>query len=111
MTSLVKQIDQRLEAAVGKTPRALGAYVFGGGDANQLRVMADKEALKRVNLCLGGLPQDYAINGEADVTVVIYNVGRRGQQKVTANFAFRKGELTEAKTDAIVKALADVLPK
>ena len=45
------------------------------------------------------------------MTVVIYSQGRRPQQKVTANFAFRKGELDDAKTKAIVKALSDVLPK
>ena len=52
-----------------------------------------------------------AVAKDAAVTVVIYNMARRGQQKVTANFALRKGELNEAKADAIVKALSDVLPK
>ena len=47
----------------------------------------------------------------ADITVVIYHVGERRLEKVTANFALRKGELNEAKTDAIVKALSAVLPQ
>jgi hypothetical protein len=64
-----------------------------------------------VSLGIGAPPKDYEVAKEADVTVVIYNVSRRGQQKVMANFALRLGELDEAKADAIVKALSDVLPK
>ena len=45
------------------------------------------------------------------MTVVIYNPGRRNEQAVVANFALRKGELDDAKCDAIVAALAQVLPK
>jgi hypothetical protein len=115
LTGLVKKIDQRLEAVTAKTPRGLGVYVLFDSKADgldrQLREMVEKEALKRVNLCIGAPPGDYEVSNGADVTVVIYNVGRRGQQKVTANFALRKGELDEAKADAIVKAVADVLPK
>ena len=33
------------------------------------------------------------------------------QQHVTANFALRNGDLDAAKTEAIIKALAEVLPK
>jgi hypothetical protein len=115
LTSLVKKIDQRLDAAAGKTPRALGVYVLfdsnAGGLDRQLRGMAEKETLKRVSLCIGAPPGDYEVTREADVTVVIYRVGRRRQEKVTANFALRKGELDEAKADAIVKALSEALPK
>ena len=115
MTGLVKKIDQRLEAAVGKTPRALGVYVIFVSNAdgldNKLRRMAEKEKLKRVSLCIGAPPPKYEVSGEADVTAVIYRLGRRRQEPVMANFALRKGELDEAKADAIVKALSDVLPK
>jgi hypothetical protein len=115
LTSLVKKIDQRVEAAPGKTPRPPGAYVIFDSNVagldKQLQGMAEKAALKRVSLCIGPPPGDYAVAGEADVTVVIYNVARRNQQKVLANFALRKGELNEAKTDAIVKALSEALPK
>ena len=115
MTGLVKKIEQQLEAAAGKTPRALGVYVIFDSNTDgldkKLRGMTEKEGLKRVSLCIGAPPADYQVAKEAEVTVVIYNVGRRPQQKVTANFALRKGELDEAKTDAIVKALSEVLPK
>ena len=115
MTSLVKKIDQRLDAAAGKTPQPLGAYVLfvsnRDGLDRRLRETAEKEGLKRVSLCIGDPPKDYAVAGEADVTVVIYNPNRRTKQIVTANFALRKGELDEAKVEAILKALSEVLPK
>jgi hypothetical protein len=115
LTGLVKKIEQRLEAAAGKTPRALGAYILfdsnADGLADRLRSMAAKESLKRVFLGIGAAPQDYAVSSDAEVTVVIYTPNRRWEQRVTANFAFRKGMLDDAKSDAIVRALADVLPK
>ena len=115
MTSLVKKIDQQLEAGSGKGPRPPGVYVLFDSSASgldkQLREMAAKEKLKSVSLCIGTPPANYQVNKEADVTVVIYRIGRRRQEPVTANFAFRKGELDEAKADAIVKALSDILPK
>ena len=115
MTSLVKKIDQRVDAASGKVPRALGVYVIfdcnAGGLDQRLRAIAEKEKLKRVSLCIGPPPADYGVAREADLTVVIYTPGRRAQQRVTANFALRRGELDQAKADAIVKALAEVLPR
>ena len=114
MTGLVKKMDQRVNAA-GKHPRILGTYVIFYGDPaareKQLREMAEKQALKRVSLGVGAPPDAYQVAAAAEVTVVIYTVGRRNQQTVAANFAFRKGELDEAKADAIVEALSRVLPK
>lgn len=115
MTSLVKKIEQRTEAAAGKAPRTLGVYVIFDGStaglAEQLRGLAEKEVWKRVSLCIGAPPKDYEVVKEADMTVVIYSAGRRNQQKVTANFAIRKGELDESKAEAIIKALSEVLPR
>jgi hypothetical protein len=115
LTGLVKKIDQRLQAAVGKTPRAMGVYVIfvqsAPGLDQKLRDMVEKEALKRVNLCIGAPPAAYAVAQDADVTVVIYNPGWRPEQHVTANFALRKGELDESRTNSIVNALSAMLPK
>ena len=114
LTSLVKKIDRRL-AAAGKSARPQGVYVIFVNNADgldkRLRAMAEKAALKNVSLCIGTPPKNYEVSGEADVTVVIYRIGRRRLEPVTANFALRKGELNEAKTDAIVKALSAVLPQ
>jgi hypothetical protein len=115
LTSLVKKIDKLVDATAGKTARPVGVFVIFVSNADgfdrQFHGLAETEALKRVSLCIGAPPEDYAVAKDADVTVVIYTVGRRPDQKVTANFALRKGDLGEAKADAIVKALSDVLPK
>ena len=114
LTSLVKKIDKRMQATAGKTPRHLGAYVVFMNKTNgldqRIRGMAEKAALKQVDLGIDVPPQAYAVSDEADVTVVVYNPGRRRQQKVTANFAFRKGELNDARIADIVKSIAAVLP-
>jgi hypothetical protein len=65
---------------------------------------------KRVSLGIGAPPGDYNLAKEADVTVVIYEVGRRGNL-VSANFACRWADLDEKQSDAIVAALSKVLPK
>jgi hypothetical protein len=113
LTGLVKKIDQRLETA-GKTPQPLGAYVIFVKDSKgldkELQGIAECESLKHVSLCIGDPPKAYEIANEADITVVIYSPGRR-QNPVMANFALRKGELDDGKTDAIVEALSKVLPK
>src|SRR5436309_1111684 len=104
-----------MDAAAGKTKRPLGAFFMfvrnADGLDKQLRGMADKEGLKRVFLGIGAPPGDYAVANEADMTVVIYSPSRRGDQRVTANFALRKGDLDDATADAIVAALSKVLPK
>jgi hypothetical protein len=114
LTSLVKKIDQRMQAAVGKTPRPLGAYVLfmnnSSGLDQRLRRLAETEAIKQVSLGIGVPPAGYAVAKEADVTVVVYTPARRGNQHVTANFALRKGELNDARIDDIVKAIGSVLP-
>ena len=116
LTSLVKIIDQKVDAASGKYTqgRKLGTFVIIGDAqdrAEQLRCLAQGESLQRVTLCIGAAPPRYEVNPAADVTVVIYQPGRPGRQAVTANFALRPGELDDAKCNAIVAALEKVLPK
>ena len=114
LTSLVKRMDETVNAAAGKYPQKLGTFVIIGdapGRAEDLRGLAECESLKRVTLCIGAAPARYEVNKDADLTVVIYTPGRPGRQAVTANFALRTGELDDAKSDAIIAALANVLPK
>src|SRR5262249_35225134 len=112
--SLVKKIDQRLDAAAGKTARPAGAFVIFVNNADgldrRLRALAEKEGLKRASLCIGAGPGGWDVAPEADANAVSDGIGRRRLEPVTANFAFRKGELNDARADAIVKALSDVLP-
>jgi len=115
LTGLVKKMDEKVDAVAAKWPRGLGVFVIVDSKADglekRLKDMADKEKLKRVSFGIDTPPRNYEVNGEADVTVVIYKLGKRRLEPVTANFALRKGELDKKKTEAIVKALSDVLPK
>jgi hypothetical protein len=108
-------MDQRLSAAVGKTLNPLGAYfIFDNkseGLDGRLRILAECEGLSQVTLSIGAAPLKYEVSGAADITVVIYTVGRRSEQHVTANFALRMSDLNDAKADDIVRALSEVLPK
>jgi hypothetical protein len=82
----------------------------GSGLDQQLRRLAETEALQCVALGIGVPPQDYQVANEADLTVVVYSLARRNQQRVTANFALGKGELKDTTIDDIVKAIGAVLP-
>jgi hypothetical protein len=116
LTGLVKKIDARVNEAAGHVQSGgseLGTYIIylnnSDGLDQQLRGMAEYDSLKRVSLGIGAPPADYKLAQEADVTVVIYEVGRRGNG-VSANFALRTDELDQ-KSDAVVEALSRVLPK
>jgi hypothetical protein len=114
LTGLVKKMDERLARAEGKTPEPLGVFVIFDSTSetleNELRTLAKREGVWNVTLSIGAAPPRYQVNAAADVTVVIYAAARRGQP-VTANFALRQEDLDDAKIEAIVKALSDVLPK
>jgi hypothetical protein len=115
LTGLVKKMDEKVDAVAGKWPRGLGVFVIvdnrADGMDKKLKDFATKEKLKRVSFGIDTPPKNYEVSGAADVTVVIYKLGQRRREPVTANFALRKHELDKAKTEAIVKALADQLPK
>src|SRR5437016_5931779 len=116
LTSLVKKIDQKVREAAPKYTerRNLGTFLLfndSPGRAERLRSWAQTESIQGVSFCIGPVPPRYEVNGEAELTVVIYNPARRGQQQVQANFTFRSGELDSAKSDAIIDALVKVLPK
>ncbi len=62
-----------------------------------------KHALSGVTVAVfedAGGPPSYKLNRDADVTVLLYV-----KQKVVANFAFREGELTDARIDEVLKAV------
>ena len=97
----MKQADGKY--AVG---RKLGTFVImrdAHGRADQLRGLAQKQALERVSLCIGDAGPRYAVAPEAEVTVVIYNPARRGQQSVQANFAFLKGEPVKSASPTVAQ--------
>ena len=115
LASLAKKLDQSMRQAGPYTAgRGLGTYIIVNdrpGQADRLRDLARKESLQHVTFGIGSAPPSYAVHGDAEVTVLIYNPARRGQQSVVANFALRSGELNGAAIDAIATALAKALPK
>lgn len=116
LTSLVKKIDQRVNEAAGhrQSDPELGTYVIFVNNAEgldcELHGMAAAQSLKRVSLGIGAVPADYNIAKDADVTVVIYELGRRGNS-VSANFALRIEDCNEEQIEAILAAFSRVLPK
>jgi hypothetical protein len=50
-------------------------------------------------------PPGYHIAKDADVTVVLYT-----KHNVKANFAYKKGELTEEEVDKILQSVPKILP-
>ena len=116
LASLVKRIDETVNAASGKYKpgQKLGAFVImpdAPGRADQFRTLAECESIQRVTLCLGVAPPRYEINPAADMTVVIYTPGRPGQNRVTANFALRDCQMDDDQNNAIIAELVKVLPK
>jgi hypothetical protein len=115
LTGLVKEIDRQLDAtsARGLGANKLGVFVvFCNDDAGlgqRLRDLIAKEGLKQVVLCTHNAagPTRYRVAKEADLTVVIFE----DRARVAANFPLRKGDLDEARSQAIIKALTQVLPK
>jgi hypothetical protein len=107
LTSLVKQID----AETVKNGKAkMGSFVVFLSDKEdldkELKKLAEKEGLKECILAIDNVagPQGYEVAKEAEVTVVLYN-----RHKVAANFAFRKGELSDKAIDQIVKDLGKIV--
>jgi hypothetical protein len=115
LTGLVKKIDKQLEEAspYHKSSNKLGVFVvFCTDDAGFPRRLPDliaKDQLKQIVLSSTNAagPPKYRVAKEADLTIVIY----ANRNSVVANFALRKGELDENRTEAILKALTQVLPK
>jgi hypothetical protein len=72
-----------------------------------LKKLAEKEGLKKVALTIESAagPRSYNIAKDADVTVILYV-----DKTVKKNFAFKKGELTDAKVEEIVKEIPAILP-
>ena len=110
MTGLVKKID---EATQKNDESKMGSFVVVlVADADkkeaELKKLAEKEGLKKVALTIDSPagPSGYKIAKDADVTVLLYV-----NKTVKKNFAFKKGELTDAKAEEVLKELPSILPE
>jgi hypothetical protein len=109
LTGLVKKID---EATAKNSGCDMGSFVVLLTDDKEkveadLKKLAEREGLKKVALTIESAtgPRSYNIAQDADVTVLLYV-----DRKVKKNFAFKKGELTDAKVEEIVKEIPAILP-
>jgi len=110
LTGLVKKID---EATQKNDESKMGSFVVVlAADADkkeaELKKLAEKEGLKKVALTIDSPagPSGYKIAKDADVTVLLYV-----NKTVKKNFAFKKGELTDAKAEEVLKELPSILPE
>ncbi|RLS33312.1 MAG: hypothetical protein DWH79_07300 [Planctomycetota bacterium] len=105
LAKLVKKIEEEVEEHQSEKLTSFVNMI--GTDAESLKKAAasfvDKHGITRVAFVVPedakNGPEDFKIAPDADVTVVCYKGGT-----VKANHAFSKGQLDDAKIDAIVKA-------
>ena len=109
MTSLVKKID---EATAKHADDEMGSFVVvctadQDGTAKKLKELARKEKIRHTVLTVydAAGPEDYKLAKEADVTVLLYV-----DKEVKANYAFRKGEMTDKDIEKILAGLPKILP-
>ena len=77
------------------------------GLEKELKSLAEKEKLKKVVLSIDNPagPAKYNVAKDADVTVVLYT-----KRTVKANYAFKKGELTDKGIDKVVADVSKITP-
>ncbi len=105
---LIKKLD---EATAANSKCEMGSFaVFLSDDdklASKLEEMAKKSEIKNLTLSIDNPagPSKYNVSEDADITVILYN-----EHKVAANYAFKKGEITDANIEAIIKDVAKITP-
>jgi hypothetical protein len=109
LTSLCKQLDSA--CAKNSGCKMASFVVFLSDEENlstQLKTMATDANLRKVVLSIDNPagPKGYEVAKDADVTVVLY-----ADRNVKANFAFKKGELSDKAIDAILKDVSKIVPK
>jgi hypothetical protein len=109
VTSLIKKIDA---ATAEHKDAKMGSFVVFLGDeqelSGKLKELANKEGIKNTVLSIFDTPgpNGYGVSPDADVTVVLYT-----KRNVKANYAFRKGELTDKDIDTVLAAVPKILPE
>src|SRR5262249_15288500 len=110
LTSLVKKVD----AETGKNSKAkMGSFIVYCDDdekmEDKLKALAKKEDLKKIVLTLVDKksgPEEYELDKDADITVVLYT-----KRKVVPQFAYKKGEFKDKDVEEIIKDIPKILPK
>jgi len=108
LAKLVKGLDRGLTDHKAKELRAWVTFLSDDQTTLDPKLVewAKKNAMRDVPLGVfedAGGPPTYKIAKDADVTVLLFV-----KHKVVSNFAFRAGELTDAKVDAVLKELPKI---
>lgn len=101
--TLLTKLDAETAARQGSGFKAWMTLLTTTADLDALAKWSQKQGLKAVPI--GAFedpdgPPAYTLAGAADVTVLLFV-----KEKVVANYAFKAGELTEAKLDEILKSV------
>ena len=106
---LAQQLDKALSTHTKEELRGWVTFLNTDQTAFDPLVVAwgQKHALRTLPLAvfedpLG--PPSYRLSADADITILLFV-----RQKVVANFAFRSGELTDAASAEVIKALPRIL--
>jgi len=108
LVALMKKIDA---ATAENTDCKMGSFVVFCTDDDKaekaLSELVTKEGYKKLVVSIDNPagPKEYTVAKDADITVVLYT-----DRNVKANYAFKKGELSEKDVDAIVKDVAKITP-
>lgn len=109
LTSLVKKLDAATATHADCSFRAVVVLLSDDEKLEEkLKELAEKEGIKKVVLAVESPvgPPKYELSKDADVTVLLYE-----KKTVKKNFAFAKGELTDAKAAAVADAVKEILPE
>lgn len=109
LTSLVKQIDEKIGANTDKKMAGFVVVLTDDPDAvePQLKELAEKHKIEKTPLTVfDGIagPPNYSIAKEADVTIMMWVGG-----KVKVNRVYAKGKLDKAAIEQITKDTAKIL--
>ena len=109
MTSLVKQVDEKVGANKEKKMASFVVVLSDDPAANEakLKELAKKEGIKNIPLTTyenAEGPESYKVSKDAEVTVLLW-VG----QKVKANHAFAPGKLDKDGIKAVLDDTAKIL--
>jgi hypothetical protein len=106
VTKLIKKLDA---CTAENKASDMGSCVIFCSDAKglekKLQTLVKEEKVKQCILAIDNPagPEDYNIAKDADVTVLVYK-----ERKVSANFAFKKGEMKDKDIDAVVAEAAKI---
>jgi len=106
VTKLIKKLD---ECTAKNQASDMGSCVVFCSDAKdlekQLQTLVKNEKVKNCILAIDNPagPEDYKIAKDADVTVLVYK-----ERKVTANLAFKKGEMKDKDIDTVLAEVAKI---